>query len=456
MTTSTRGDFRCKLPYELVETVLNNSDISTFRSCSLVCRSWLPRCRSQLFANFEVKPERCVQLATVMSSDNCTIPGYIRILTFNIDTQLVSLPGSKGGDGSGDENLRYIDFIYMICRRLKDRVQMLRKLRIISYHSNLLSDFNSAPFLKSMVNLASEFSVSFGHVIELDLQLAREEPRIFIPFICSFTCVESLNMNSGFFYSQDLNHILLTSYHLPPSLQILSLRGGYGGFNVDGLEHFYRWLRAQCPIQVSQLSIFRVSVDGDEISPDPDIGPLLARCQELRFLHIGMDSWYVVETDTVFYDLSAPRRLERLVISARNLVQSNIDSALLTIVWKMINTLTSPCLRCITLNVSGSGFRVLKGEWNALDTLLASSKFASVTVEPVVPFSDLTLANGTEDQDLLITREGFTRCDEQGRLSVVQAPFVMRTRIMRDEGGDGEDFPDEEVIDWVCEGLWRV
>ncbi|KAL0563400.1 hypothetical protein V5O48_018668, partial [Marasmius crinis-equi] len=124
---------------------------------------------------------------------------------------------------------------------------------------------------------------------------------------------------------------------------------------------------------------------------------------------------------------------------------------MLTTVWKTINTLTSPSLRSVAFNVSGSGFRVLDQRWDALDVLLASNKFASVAVELVIPFSNLTLDNGTENQDVSIARKVFSRCDEQGRLSVVRAPFVMKTRRWANEGGDEDDaeaVPDWEVIDW--------
>ncbi|KAL0568449.1 hypothetical protein V5O48_013537 [Marasmius crinis-equi] len=262
-------------------------------------------------------------------------------------------------------------------------------------------------------------------------------------------------MHNASIYSSNPGNLdtLLSGYSLPTSLKTLSLGGAYDDLwdVIEGVQFLDRWICTHCPVQLSAFSVYKVNISSD-IGPGgpiiPNIEPLLVRCQSLRFLHVGIDSWHTDAVENGFYDLSAPQHLERLIISIRDIVQDSRSRLLLNLVSRMIDTLTSPRLRSITLNASGSSFRVIEEKWDALDALLASSKFALVTIELVVPFSNLTIADGTEKEDLSLARSLFMRCDRGGRLRVIRAPFVVTTRTWK-------DIPNREVIDWVCEGKWR-
>ncbi|KAL0575921.1 hypothetical protein V5O48_006051 [Marasmius crinis-equi] len=462
MSTSTRGDLRCRLPFELVDLVLKDCETATLYSCSLVCRSWLPICRSQLFESLEINntpPQRCVQLVSVLELKHSTISGYIRNLTIHLSNrnrQMISqVPCSRRSDG-GKIRLRCVDYIQMILLHLKSSIRSLKKLTIIS-HPNLLSDFYFSTVSSGIISLASDLTSSFGHIVqELVLQFVEENPLYIIPFICSFPRLEILSMRSGL--SANLNPFLdtlLSNHSLPASLRTLKLGDGNDSVEQDGIHSLYRWLRAHCPSELRSLSVENVRLD--EVT-SPDMRPLLAQCKDLRSLHLGIDTSDIPGNEEPFYDLSAAESLERLAISTRGIELFEPDSTLLTLISQMIDTLASSRLRSITFNVPGGGFRVLDEKWDILDALLASKKFASIAVELVVPFCDLTRNDGTEAEDLPSARRLLTRCDEQARLTVIRAPFVfvMNTSRWIKEGGDEEEcIPDWEVIDWVCEGSWR-
>ncbi|KAL0567154.1 hypothetical protein V5O48_014839 [Marasmius crinis-equi] len=303
------------------------------------------------------------------------------------------LSGSRGKDKYWKSNYYGIDFVRLICRHLEGNVQSLRKLAVSYDWPNLLCDLTaSLPWAECGTQLSEEFSSTFGHVVELDLQLESEDSLSLISLMCSFPRLEVLTVRSGLDGSISLGEDMrLPGHFLPASLQTLRLGGAhwdayYDGAREDGLLLFDRWLHTHCPARLSSLSIYQSYIGVPTAgSPTilPNIEPLLVQCEDdLQFIHIGMDSW---RTSTevvrnVFYNLSTAHRLEGLIISARNIVQRNPPSPepsshiMLTVISQMINTVTSPRLQRITFNVSGVGFRVLDKEWGALDTLLASKK----------------------------------------------------------------------------------
>ncbi|KAK1230851.1 hypothetical protein PQX77_006050 [Marasmius sp. AFHP31] len=261
-------------------------------------------------------------------------------------------------------------------------------------------------------------------------------------------------MYSGCFDDEDPDRIQqsVTRYTLPSSIKSLSLGGDDSTINVDGLLYVYQWLNTHSLLRLVNLSVHTIEVS---TVPSPNIQPFLAQCQELRFLHLGFNTWFVdiVGNDTVLYDLSPLHRLEKLAISYRNLAAPIIDVVLSQLIRRMIATLSSSSLHRITFNVSGSGFRVVEEQWATLDTLLSSSGiFAAAEVELIIPFSDITIADGTSEEDLPRARALFAKCGDQGRLSVTRAPFVMKTRTWSldpEEDYDSGAFGDMEVIDWV-------
>ncbi|KAJ8083665.1 hypothetical protein PM082_009541 [Marasmius tenuissimus] len=436
-----RGDLDCKLPYELVEHILGECDHKSLLSCSLVCHSRIPSCRSRIFRKLEIEggsEEQCLEVASLVESQHSAIPKYMQEIKLDL----------KHKDLSKNETTNPLEFILI---HLNDRIPSLRKLYLAYDGLGLLSCLS--PDLGS---LAQQIVSSLGHVVELEIHLIEEyDARVLIQFTSAFPHLEVLKMHSGCTYQhpkEDFEKLSPWGFALSPSLGTLVLGGGDDDVVIRGLPLYYHWLNSSTPLHLLNLSVHKVEIDTRNQNGylDPDIEPFLRRCARLRFLHLGFDTGQISGSGTAFYDLSGVQHLKRLVVSIRNVVEDNFDSMLLDSVRRMLFTISSPRLWTIALNVSGSGFRVLEERWDAIDALLATTKFSAVQVELIIPFSDITLRDGTSEEDLSIARKVFSRCSEQGRLSAIRAPFTVRTRVY-DGSEDPRDFQDFDEIDWVCD-----
>ncbi|KAL0567139.1 hypothetical protein V5O48_014851 [Marasmius crinis-equi] len=194
--------------------------------------------------------------------------------------------------------------------------------------------------------------------------------------------------------------------------------------------------------------------------PEPDFQPYLTKCPELRFLYLGFDSWHVASylpsgDEPQALNLSAARNLEELAITLVNINDDEPDLVLLKLIRAMLSTLSSPRFRKIIFNVDGCGFRVLEAQWDGLDALLSSKKFAPVAMEITIPFSNQILNDATEEEDLARVQKAFSRCDSQEQLSVIRAPFAMGNkgwpgRAEWDIANEGS-FRGNDIMEWVCD-----
>ncbi|KAL0567140.1 hypothetical protein V5O48_014852 [Marasmius crinis-equi] len=209
MNTPTQGDLGCKLLGELVDSILEDCEISSLFPCSLVCRSWLPTCRSRLFETFEVDStslECCIALASILESQCCTIPGFIRQLRLNLQA-----PDRRGRKSN--------DYILLITKRLKNKVDSLRKLAITSLGRSSILSYQTVPPTfdprgsAGSKELSSLLVSSFNHVLELETQLYVEDPEVFIKFISSFSHLEILKKFGKYNYEYHMPH--LSKYTLP-------------------------------------------------------------------------------------------------------------------------------------------------------------------------------------------------------------------------------------------------
>ncbi|KAL0056570.1 hypothetical protein AAF712_016825, partial [Marasmius tenuissimus] len=274
----------CKLPFELVELVLDNCDRSELFTCSLVCHPWLLSSRPRLFKRLEID-RPCDGLVSLLGSRYCTIAVHLEELVFRLDIY--------GWTGE-DEHIR-LDLIQPIVACLEHKVPSMRKLTIIAEGSQLLRDMTETKMGTPKTTLGSYILRSFGHVTELDLQLYVEDPTALIQFISSFSHLQVLTIHSGCFDpDEDEDRVIYsvppTSFRLlPPSVKSLQITGQDDGRRLmsDGLPHSYRWLNVQNPQNLAWFSVFRAKVDE---SLDPGIQSFLARCRELKFLNLGFDT----------------------------------------------------------------------------------------------------------------------------------------------------------------------
>ncbi|KAJ8096220.1 hypothetical protein AAF712_014910 [Marasmius tenuissimus] len=433
---SSEGDLECKLPFELNEIILGVVDHNSLLSCSLVCRSWLPTCRSRLFNHTESN-RRYTKLVSLLDSKYQTITKFTKEVAFTLDA---------GAHDAGTHPVS-IDLQRLIVkmRNKSDLFPSLQKLTIVCKGEAFVGiPLHDGTFAQDLITI-------FGHARELELRLKKEGVIPLIRFICSFPRLEFLKVNSGCFRCDDDEFVdsITGPYTLPASLRTLLIGGRIDDLDLAsrsrGIRHFHRWLRTGLPENVVNLSIHKVLVGGRDIPHEPDFQPYLARCyHKLQWLHIGFDTQYVTSpNDTESYDLSLLNRLELLAISLRNIFRPE-DTGLLDMLLAMLKTLTSP-IRAITLIVSGRGFSVLASRWRNLDALLASNTFATASIEIVIP---LTSSENEEGDDLIRAMSVFSKCDEQGRLTVIRAPFTVTLRETNIEN-DTKYFEDDGLIDWV-------
>ncbi|KAL0567141.1 hypothetical protein V5O48_014853 [Marasmius crinis-equi] len=94
----------------------------------------------------------------------------------------------------------------------------------------------------------------------------------------------------------------------------------------------------------------------------------------------------------------------------------------------------------------------------------SSDHFAAVAVEIIVPFSTQIRQDGAENEDLERARQAFPKCDSQGKVSIIRAPFALKNSGWQDEEeGDIDadyfqwDVENErglqgsELMAWVCD-----
>ncbi|KAK1216930.1 hypothetical protein PQX77_020429 [Marasmius sp. AFHP31] len=438
-----KGNLNDKVPFEILESILNALDAPYMPSCSLVCRSWLPICRPRLFKHLILdirSPEKLLDFVSALGSAHLTFRKSVQELTFKImhhQEQPVVEP----------------DDIESLVKDMDGKFPSLTKLSVVFYGKFL--DIKS-----TSDNLYTTFTTVFNHIHELEIQTLYEEPMVLIGFIRSFPYLDVLKLRTESVRKSDAVVDLPPSLYPPPVSLTMLQHGGmlsdwYGVWRRPpiGAACFYeRWLQECLTQRIRSLSVHKAHIgNGHSTFNTPAIEKFLVHNPELRCLHIGLDQFHVErpgERDLTPYNLSDAQRLERLILSFWDL--SDNESRLLKTVPKMLNTLTSPCLQKIVLTACGDGFSRLVPQWDAIDIILSSSMFTAVAIEVIVPLSH-GLRNSDEEtsEDLTRLREVFPRCDEQGRLSAVRAPFITAAG----EGGHRYDeshyYRDQEMINWV-------
>ncbi|KAJ8085285.1 hypothetical protein PM082_004080 [Marasmius tenuissimus] len=302
----TRGDLDCKLPFELVQQILSQCNHKTLLPCSLVCRSWMPYCRFQIFQEFEVdggNERQLLSIASLLEPRYSTVPEFIQETRLNFrESELATITGSD--ESFEDTTSSYS--LKLILMHFKDRVSSLKKLHLAYDGARLLSSEAKGPKLGELAHL---FLSSFGHITVLELHLFSEhDARALIDFTCSFPCLEVLRMHSGCLEArgvhsiEDLEGTIRTKpsgCHLPASLRTLELGGGDDTIDTRGLSIFYRWISTRVPPLLSNLSLYKIDVEGEwDAIIQPAIEPYLYSCTELRFLHLGFDTGYVTLSAT--------------------------------------------------------------------------------------------------------------------------------------------------------------
>ncbi|KAK1219499.1 hypothetical protein PQX77_017789 [Marasmius sp. AFHP31] len=296
-----RGDLNCKVAFELVDLIMDNCESRSLLQCSLVCRSWLHRCRPQLFKTVKLNTtSSTLRFASSLGSKYATIPRYIEDLTLQLNKRSTKLVFPDPNGERDPENLRWGEIINLIALRFEHKVPKLRRLSVVFRGARMLS-VAGADEMTGETSFISRFASTFEHIIELNLHLPEEEPLALIQFTCSFPNIQVLRIQCGCVddledaENAELVQRRAAEWTLPSSLKSLELsRELSGALDTDGMHHYYQWLNHQRPLCLAQLSIFKVEV---LLQSDPDIQPYLTQCRDLRLLHMGFDTWWWAPSD---------------------------------------------------------------------------------------------------------------------------------------------------------------
>ncbi|KAK1220570.1 hypothetical protein PQX77_016667 [Marasmius sp. AFHP31] len=326
---------------------------------------------------------------------------------------------------------------------LEGKLVALQSFALISGHRCILCD--ESMFCDIRPGLAPHLVATFTNIIELKVRLQSEDLATFVAFICSFPRLQVLRVRISMFvdFVQHSTAKLTDTLPLTVKSIIITERDG----NIPGYvltQRFHHWLETHPPRPITLLSI--VDYHNHESISSPNPSPYFTGlCKDTKTLHLSfncdwdqggeMSSIYnVYITNRQKHvtlapptrsppDLSTLTSLERIVLSFRGYT-SETFSLILHIILHMVNTTTSPHFRAIVfhfINDNGSGFPTEFG-WSELDDLLATDKFATCSVELIIP---------PDENEVCL----FPKLHQRGRVTVVRAPSSR---------------PAEKQMEWVC------
>ncbi|KAJ8085261.1 hypothetical protein PM082_004056 [Marasmius tenuissimus] len=423
------------LPLELVDCILKECGLKTLQVCSLVCKSWLPLCRPRLFEIVEIdmtgsdSPERCRELVMMES-----VVAYIRRMALIHSLEDSDEEGEEDSENKENENILRIGSIMRDLSQLKDRLKSLQALIIMSDHGSrcLLCNESPVEFLKPLRRYPTipPLLSTFVDVVELSLDMYSEDLESFVTFICSFPQLRDLRIKISNLatYGQQFS---LPTCVLPLALRSLHLDAsdGDGGFNLG----LHQWVSTHPPRQIVLFSITNFFDQWRQFTPS--VEPYFTGlCKETTSLHLSFDIRTIeIQASSVPHNLNLLQFLERIIFSLYGIDTYSLSSTapiMLSKLLQILSTITSTYFRTVVFHLRVNPFPrsltesqkllamlSLRNEWNRIDDLLSTEKFATCAVELVVTSS-------ISGDDLITSgRKAFPKANDTGRFSVIRAPF---------------------------------
>ncbi|KAF7334393.1 hypothetical protein MVEN_02268300 [Mycena venus] len=324
-------------PQELVEEILDHlkEDADSLRTCSLVCRAWVSRCRSHLFETCPLYPDSIVGFRDLLRFPCTFLPHIRRIEAVRHDW---------------DENDHCFDKIGSILSSLVGIHELELILYIVHAKENSI--------------LSRGFMVAFPHVTRLSLSFPHgdfdAEPGVpIIDVICLFPALQDLNVGTFF------GVVAIPSPNAvpPPGLRCLKIHG-------DALRPVLKWLDTSGHIpNMDAVTLFSMS----------DVGVVSTVMQQLggTLHHLDFDLSYLadltywspnVDPSTIF-NLALHPNLKTLTIRDDG-YRNDFDPDQL---FQLIMGLAAFTLERFSLDLDLSHFENLN--WAALDTFLCAPRF---------------------------------------------------------------------------------
>ncbi|KAL0069048.1 hypothetical protein AAF712_003731 [Marasmius tenuissimus] len=444
------GDFDCRLPPELIDITISFCSPKTRLACSLVCRSWLPICRSHSFGGGQYlqieKPIACKGLLSFLTSEiGCSIIGHVSAVHFSIeqgpldvDQEILEVREDINAY-SRREHLRnatlYTENIRSLLPLLTDKVVMLSSLSIkTEMRDSMISSCPAADIFSPQFSLASSLMNTFSNIINLTFHSSCEYVHEVIHFICSFPNLETLSTHSLCLNPYRRSQPPQSPDRLPETLRSLDLSTKVSPWGPTD-QIWMQWFATHPSLpKLDTLSVSCWRFEGD------DLTALLNLCNKATLRTLDVNFRVEGNPLTMGGDLD----LEVMALEAFNL--SELPSLrTLGITFNKFNTLglaavihffrhtlatirdTSPEFESLEFNTGaipgtfGDDHDLVKDAWGHLDRTIFN-----LPMKPRVCFC----VSGPGDDDdesrrhFLRLKEMFPRCFKQQRLVVRFNPVL--------------------------------
>ncbi|KAJ8096173.1 hypothetical protein PM082_000081 [Marasmius tenuissimus] len=133
-------DETISVPLELVDHILEDCDRKTLLVCSLVCKSWLPFCKPQIFESVKINTMRSSTERNEQLLSMAQTAGYIRHLSLglalctNSKEKYWQFMPRESIEKSITWHALYMDSIIQKLDMLADKLQNLHFLKIMTNH----------------------------------------------------------------------------------------------------------------------------------------------------------------------------------------------------------------------------------------------------------------------------------------------------------------------------------
>ncbi|KAL0568331.1 hypothetical protein V5O48_013653 [Marasmius crinis-equi] len=359
--------------------------------------------------------------------------------------QAVAHPGQQ-------QALCRIHVIQELLHQLNNRLGAIKSLEISTRGEFLLSnsDIRAPPSPGSGISrslappLPPYLTSPFINIVELRVHQNLEDPLDFARFICSFPLLEVLEFSVVFDAPSGHFESIPSTYSLPRTLKSLHIINDDVRTQDRAVCPFHHWIADHPFLGLRNLSFPVINVRGAMIKPS--VPPYLnGIAKEVKSLYLSFHSLWLYPNQTGC-DLSSLQYLERLIINDRN-TEGGVPAGLeyfLSLLLSTLDTVTSPRLRNIVLNVPPNLFRDLE-QWDTIDNFMASEKFEGITIELVIPRHHRTV-----EEEFPSVEKAFPRTAHRGRFSIVRAPFIRAWRAWLVDEGIRHLVSEEGERAWVC------
>ncbi|KAJ7906288.1 hypothetical protein B0H13DRAFT_716833 [Mycena leptocephala] len=315
-----------EFPQELIDEILDHlaDDFRSLKTCSLVCRAWVPRSRSYLFETCTLVPNNVLFFHELLHFPGCTFLPHIR-----------SIEASRYYWSRYE---RYFDAIAADVCRLTNVYALEMMLSVVVNSRNADTFFRAG------------FATAFPHVTRLILTCDLEgEPAPLVDMICLFTALQELHIR----HERSCTPLTTkpSANAVPPrGLRILRLSVHFVDLILTWLLAFKQFLKVESlvlPLLQSQhASIVRATLR--------QLGGAVCDL-EITLKELSVDPITV-------FDLSLHPNLKTLIIRGSSRVNNLITSSLV-----------APALESLSLDFNTSLYQ--GRHWETMDAFLISARF---------------------------------------------------------------------------------